>query len=237
MFFYFQDGNKFDTDALINDEFIGRKHLTSLFLNNSGVSVVSNQTFQGLSELHVLHLEDNNLQSLSNGQELDELRSLRELYLHNNALEFIHEDTLRPVASSLRILTLHGNRLKVDLFHVWDYMGPRLRSLSLGGSDNQCLSCQCDVVEKFSAALKANPGLKVVDLEDIKCFNESSPLVMKNSSSCADVLAVSFRRNGETLWASWDSFVPVLAVTVASTIIVISLIILAVAARKPIRSW
>ena len=211
--------------------------MTSLYLNRSSVSVLTNQTFQGLSELQVLHLEDNKLKSLNNGQEFEELISLRELYLHNNALEFIHEDTLRPVASSLQILTLHGNRLKVEDFHVWEYMGPRLRSLSLGGRDNQCLSCQCDVVEKFSAALKANPGLHVVDLEDIKCFNESSPLVMKNSSSCADVLAVSFRRNGETLWASWDSFVPVLAVTVASTIIVISLIILAVAARKPIRSW
>ena len=231
-----QDGNKFDEVALINDEFIGRKHLTSLYLNNSAVSTVSNQTFQGLSELLVLHLEDNKLTSLDTGQEFDELRSLRELYLHNNALEFIHEDTLRPVTSSLRVLTLHGNRLKVDDFHVWHYMGPRLRSLSLGGSDNQCLSCQCDVVEKFSAALKANPGLRVVDLEDIKCFNESSPHFIKNST-CADVLAVSFRRNSGSLWASWDSFVPVLAVTVASTIIVISLIILAVAARKPIRSW
>ena len=215
---------------MINDEFIGRKHLTSLFLNNSGVSVVSNQTFQGLNELHVLHLEDNNLQSLSNGQELDELRSLRELYLHNNALEFIHEDTLKPVADSLQILTLHGNRLKAVDFHVWDYMSwPQLRSLSLAG--NQWTPCQCDFVEKFSAAMKANPNLKMED--DIKCINET---LKNNASSCADVLAVSFR-SGQTLWASWDSFVPVLAVTVASTIIVISLIILAVAARKPIRSW
>merc|ERR1712156_1175558 len=107
-------------------------NLTSLYLNDSSVSVLTNQTFQGLSELQVLHLEDNKLKSLGNGQEFGELRSLRELYLHNNALEFIHEDTLRPVASSLRILTLHGNRLKVEDFHVWEYMGPRLRTLSLG---------------------------------------------------------------------------------------------------------
>ena len=225
-----QDGNRFDSEALFNDEFIGRKHLQALYLNQSDVMLISNQTFKGLSELLVLHLEDNGLTRLDTGQEFDELSSLRELYLHNNALEFIHQDTLKPLAWSLQILTLHGNRLKAVDFHVWDYMSwPQLRSLSLAG--NQWTPCQCDFVEKFSAAMKANPNLKMED--DIKCINET---LKNNASSCADVLAVSFR-SGQTLWASWDSFVPVLAVTVASTIIVISLIILAVAARKPIRSW
>ena len=193
--------------------------------------MVSNQTFKGLSQLLVLHLEDNSLQRFDTGQEFDELASLRELYLHNNALEFIHEDTLVPLADHLRVLTLHGNNLKVIDFPVWDYVGPSLQSLSLG--DNQW-SCQCQLMEKLSAALKSRPALKVVDLDDIKCFNET--LMTNKSNPCADVLAVSFR-SGNAFWASWDSFVPVLAVTVASTIIVISLIILAVAARKPIRSW
>lgn len=203
--------------------------MTSLYLNNSQVEVVSNQTFKGLSELLVLHLEDNRLTSLNSGQEFDELNSLRELYLHNNALEFIHSDTLEPLLL-LQILTLHGNRLTIADFHVWDYMRPPLTSLSLG---NNRWSCQCDAAEKFTAALKANPGLKVRDLDEVKCtFNDS---VLKNSS-CADVLAVSFRSNDEES-LTWDSFVPVIAVTVASAVIVISLIILAVAARKPIRSW
>ena len=132
------DGNNFNSNALINDEFIGRKHLTSLYLNNSQISIISNQTFKGmvfiklpcgffasnsmfvineffkgLTELLVLHLEENSLQNFKDGQEFDELTSLRELYLHNNALEFIHEATLRPLVSSLQILTLHGNKLKV----------------------------------------------------------------------------------------------------------------------------
>lgn len=211
-------------DALLNDEFIGRKHLTALYLNNSQITVISNQTLKGLSELLVLHLEDNALASLPTGQEFDELISLRELYLHNNKLEFIHPHTLSPLVASLQILSLRNNRLKE--FHLWDYIGPQLHWLSLGGTNTW--TCQCDVMQKFSAALKTHPGLKVVDLEDIKCLNK------ENNSSCADVLAVSFR-SGETF--SWDNLVPVLAVTVASTIIVISLIILAVAARKPIRSW
>ena len=222
------DGNAFSGEALLNDEFIGRKHMTSLYLNASRIEYISNQTFKGLSELLALHLEDNELTVFESGQEFDELSSLRELYLHNNALEYIHEDTLRPLLHSLQVLSLHGNRLKVD-FHVWEYIGPELRSLSL--RDNQW-TCQCDFVEKLDTALKANPSLRMKDVDKIQCLNET----LRNTSACADVLAVSFR-SGETLWASWDSFVPVLAVTVASTIIVISLIILAVAARKPLRSW
>ena len=49
------DGNNFDSKALINDEFIGRKHLTSLYLNNSQIKIISNQTFKGIhtdSEIH-----------------------------------------------------------------------------------------------------------------------------------------------------------------------------------------
>jgi len=57
------DGNNFNSNALINDEFIGRKHLTSLYLNNSQISIISNQTFKGLTELLVLHLEENSLQN------------------------------------------------------------------------------------------------------------------------------------------------------------------------------
>ena len=41
------DGNNLESNALINDEFIGRKHLTSLYLNQSQVNFISNQTFKG----------------------------------------------------------------------------------------------------------------------------------------------------------------------------------------------
>ncbi len=227
------DGNDFGEEALLNDEFIGRKHLTSLFLNRSSVGVISNQTFKGLTELLVLHLEDNSIERLDDGQEFDELSSLRELYLHNNRIEFILVDTLEPLAGKLQVLTLHGNRLKVD-FHIWTVFSPSLRSLSLRNND---WTCQCDYVQKLKSALKAHPHTKVIDLAEVKCFNDSfSDTQGNNSSTCGDVLAVSFR-SGESFWASLDSIVPVIAVTAASFIIVISLIILAVAARKPLKSW
>ena len=48
------DGNNFNSNALINDEFIGRKHLTSLYLNNSQISIISNQTFKGMVFIKLL---------------------------------------------------------------------------------------------------------------------------------------------------------------------------------------
>ena len=35
------DGNRLSGDALISDEFIGRKHLTELYLNSSGLATTS----------------------------------------------------------------------------------------------------------------------------------------------------------------------------------------------------
>ena len=49
------DGNNFDSKALINDEFIGRKHLTSLYLNNSQIKIISNQTFKGMQIHSKIH--------------------------------------------------------------------------------------------------------------------------------------------------------------------------------------
>ena len=81
--------------------------------------------------------------------------------------------------------------IKVD-FHVWQFMGPRLRSVSLGGN---LWGCECEFVEKLAAFIKTNPGLQVQDPQDIQCFNETlrSGNSSLTTSNCADVLAVSFR--------------------------------------------
>ena len=99
------DGNQLSGEALISDEFIGRKHLTELYLNSSGIEAVSDKTFSGLTELRVLHLEKNLLTNLS-GSEFVDLVDLENLYLHDNALAHINSNTFAPLVS-LQVLTLH----------------------------------------------------------------------------------------------------------------------------------
>lgn len=223
------DGNNFG-QAVANDEFIGRKHLTSLFLNDSGVTLVTNKTFNGLTELLSLHLENNGLTSLASGGEFDELVSLTDLYLHENLLEFIHADTFAPLVN-LHVLTLHGNRLTVD-FPVWTVFTASLKSLTIGSNRWNCQ--QCDFVQKVQSAMSTHRHVVVKDYQNVKCLNDTRNNGGQNVS-CADVLAVSFR-SGQHEW-TWDSLVPVVAIIAAAIVIVTSLIILAVAARKPVTSW
>ena len=60
--------------------FIGRKRVSSLFLNASRIEAVSNQTFNGLTDLDSLHLEDNRIRRLR-GFEFANLTSLSSLSL------------------------------------------------------------------------------------------------------------------------------------------------------------
>ena len=106
------DGNVLSGDALISDEFIGRKHLTELYLNSSGIEAISDKTFSGLTELRVLHLEQNLLTNLS-GSEFSDLVDLEELYLHGNTLTHIHSNTFAPLVS-LKVLTLHQVLAQTD---------------------------------------------------------------------------------------------------------------------------
>merc|ERR1711953_1510051 len=73
------DGNNF-TGLLESQAFIGRKRVSSLYLNASQIESIGSQTFNGLMELRVLHLEDNLIQALQ-GHEFSNLPSLRELFL------------------------------------------------------------------------------------------------------------------------------------------------------------
>lgn len=67
-------------------------HLTSLFLNNSGIVRLGNKTLNGLSELLVLHLDHNEITELKGGEFMD-LISLRELRMEYNGLRTIHPET------------------------------------------------------------------------------------------------------------------------------------------------
>ena len=74
----------------------------------------------------------------------------------------------------------------------------------------------------------------VSDFSQLQCVSGSlTSDIGKFNLSCADVLAVSFRSGDSIL----GDIMPILAVVAASVVIVVSLIILAVAIRKPFTLW
>merc|ERR550532_2279399 len=60
------DGN--NMSELINPGFIGRRRITTVFLNNSQIRAVTNYSLEGLTELRVLHLESNQLSELDGNE-------------------------------------------------------------------------------------------------------------------------------------------------------------------------
>jgi len=240
------DGNDLSGPNVLNDDlFIGRKQLKSLFLNSSHVVAISNKTFNGLSELVTLHLEHNVLSSLTGG-EFSDLTSLEQLYLHNNKLIYIASETFSSL-DNLKSLTVHNNLL--NNFPVWDlFQNPSLNQLSLSGNT---WTCKCEFVKKLQSTMeKYDSQVKVMDASNLKCAGDDDDRVAQWSSigklnlSCTDVLAISYVGNGEhgntnglSPGEILDDLVPIIAVVSASIVIVVSLIILAVALRRPMSGW
>ena len=80
---------------------------------------------------------------------------------------------------------------------------------------------------------ETRPGT-IPDFAHLQCVSGSlTSDIGKFNLSCADVMAVSFR-SGDTILGE---MLPILAVVAASFVIVVSLIILAVAIRKPFSLW
>ena len=246
------DGNALDD--LSGETFIGRKHLTSLFLNSSKIASISNKTLSGLEGLLTLHLNNNQLARLAGG-ELSDLTSLRDLRLDHNHLEFISEVTFARL-HRLEVLTLDHNRLSA--FPVWDLGAVRSLTLSVNP-----WSCDCGYLRELQEFLRAY-GSRVPDAARVTCVlgDDEGAQDAVGNASCADVLAVSFqgKQNGnknnrlaagvlsgmdsqgmgsrrENEGRFWDGIVPVIAVIVSALIIVFSLIALAIALRRPIKTW
>lgn len=257
------DGNSGLGD-LSSETFIGRKHLRELYLNASGVTAISNRTLDGLEELSVLHLQGNRLSSLTGG-EFAGLRSLLELRLDRNRLSFVHPSTFEPLRR-LRVLDLSHNRLAA--FPAWQLLSnAELSSASLAGNP---WSCECGFLRELQRFLRQRRDA-VTDADELRCSadgGDGGAAVAVASAigdaSCADVMAVSFKSDGEggeggdgdsALAASssssdgesgedtssssgaWPGLIPVLAVVASAVVIVGSLIVLAVAFRRPVSNW
>ncbi len=249
------DGNALGD--LSAETFIGRKHLRELYLNSSGLTHISNRTLDGLTELTVLHLENNRLTSLSGG-EFAGLPLLTELHLDHNRISFIHPSTFESL-SRLRTLSLSHNRLSA--FPVWRLLSnAALATTSLSGNP---WTCECAFLREAQRFLRQRRDA-VVDAGELSCSaggdaNDVASAI--GDASCADVMAVSFKsqaeedsssvpalssssssssdgdKSADSSTSSWPGLVPILAVVASAVVIVGSLIVLAVAFRRPMAAW
>ncbi|CAB4056589.1 unnamed protein product [Lepeophtheirus salmonis] len=189
------DGNVISNVS--SQSFHGRHRVKSLFLNNSDVFILGNQTLTGLSSLNSLHLEDNQISHLY-GNEFLNLKKLRELFLHNNALEFINELTFAPL-ESLTTLTLGGNLL--TSFPVWRLLefNPSTSVLDLSGNP---WSCECQFLVPFHRYVAAlNSGRRKIGYQDqMKCGSDSRDVSLR-LQECSSSSSMSPRfQNHATDW-------------------------------------
>ena len=227
------DGNNF-TGTLESQAFIGRKRVSSLFLNASLIGAINNQTFNGLTELEVLHLEDNLIHSLQ-GYEFGNLTSLKELYLQRNKLAYIDSNTFSAL-KSLEILHLHDNLLTLQ--PVWEWSGqlPALRALTLSSNP---WSCQCDYVSRFVMYIEQGSQLSNLVIQDessIQCqpTDQQQPprfFLANANSTCTDAMAITLTDQ------SWSQVLSI-AISLTALCIVIAVVsVIFFVFRTPLRVW
>ena len=115
--------------------FDGLSNLDVLHLHNNNLSSLPEGVFDGLSNLRDLWLLENNLSSLPEGV-FDGLSNLDHLHLHNNNLSSLPEGVFDGL-SNLWSLTLHNNNLSSLPEGVFDGLS-NLHELWLGGNNLSC---------------------------------------------------------------------------------------------------
>jgi len=154
------DGN--NMTQLDNPGFVGRKMISTLFLNSSRIRKMTNLTLEGLTNVRFLHLEKNLIEELS-GQEFLGLSQLEELYLQENKISRIAGETFSAL-TSLSLLRLDGNLLTV--FPVLELMNNQnLFSVHLS---NNPWSCDCDYLRQFKSYVEAS-ARTVMDRSSLTC--------------------------------------------------------------------
>ena len=173
------DGNDL-RHSVVQQNFLGRHRVQHMYLNNSNIFTLQNNTFSGLIGIRTLHLQDNMLGSIGYGGEFDTLMKLEELYLQNNQIRSIATtafDSLR----SLRILRLDANLL--TSFQIWDALpmpASSMRSISLA---QNMWSCECDFLTMFNHFLEENIG-SISDYDSVQCVSNND-LVMGAGENCS----------------------------------------------------
>lgn len=115
-------------------------HLHTLLLNNNHIVRLQNGSFNGLSELRYLYLYKNRIRVIEK-QVFQGLDKLEQLYLHFNDLATFEADTFSNIPS-LERLFLHNNRLQ----RVPKGAFRNLHSLRRLRLDSNALVCDCQLM-------------------------------------------------------------------------------------------
>lgn len=172
------DGNQIPT--LYPHLFVNMGSLKVLFLNNSNIVSIKNQSFASLRQLRVLHLENNQI-SVFSGHEFNGLTKLVELYLSNNRLHYIDNSTFAEL-QSLEVLRLDRNRL-IDM-SLWSlHCNPRLTEIYLAANP---WSCNCYFTEELAQFIVSHKNT-ACDLFQMTCVYNATrtlPLWEPNMIDC-----------------------------------------------------
>lgn len=219
------DGNNF-TGVLESQAFIGRKRVQYLFLNGSRISAISNQTFNGLTGLLTLHLEDNLINRLE-GYEFGNLTSLQKLFLQNNRLSFIAPETF---SSLISLEELYINDNLIVAFPVWHLLkwSPSLSTISLSGNP---WTCKCDFFTNFQEYVR---GESIIDFDRISCHDAEagSTLPIYNNTTCTDAMAVTILSN-----SVFQHVIPIAVSAIAVCIVIAVSLVIAFVFRTPLKVW
>lgn len=232
------DGNYFKN--LTSHQFIGRKKLKTLFLNNSEIEIIQNRTFFGLKEIELLHLNHNNLRAI-NGYEFDGLIKLKELYLHYNIIEIIEMNAFINL-NNLETLRLDHN--KIIRQNLWNLNLPMKSLQDLRIVSNPSL-CNCTEIMNLRDFM--NRFEFITDREEYKCiFNETTDehisIFNENSTRiCDSQIEQNHLRENITKTilhhVENDNFIPFLMGTIFGFLFIIILILLVFILRQKIRIW
>ncbi|XP_060524638.1 toll-like receptor Tollo [Cylas formicarius] len=225
------DGN--DLGELGSHVFIGKKKLEILYLNNSNVKALHNRTFNGVTSLKVLHIENNELEELR-GFEFNELNNINELYLDHNKIEFVGNQTFRNM-SKLQVLNLDEN--KITDFAPLQLTQEKLDYHPRVTVNGNKWSCDCDSLSRLASWIRTSG----TDSSKMLCTGDSDTVAvaMTRCEDLENAIATSVVQNkiikNNQLFGG--SFVPLLAATLVSVIIVCLLVAIVFVFRQEVRLW
>ena len=231
------DGN--NLSAVDSQSFIGRKRVTSLFMNHSQVSSISEETFNGLANLEVLYLQNNNLKEIV-GHEFASLLTLRQLHLQNNQIVRIAAQAFENMPM-LNYLRLDGNL--ITNFPIWTLAStnPFLGTLDL--SENMW-SCDCSFAKPFRTYIQTFAD-RVINKENLRCVTDNlisqsfleDDYVMCPDKSDSSVSDVSRVYPDKSVLVASDNLVTILVSVVVAAVVLLAGICAICCFRHRIKTW